>query len=367
MSRIHHRLHLFGSAAIVVAAGFVATPALAQETASGTQINNQASVSYNVGGSPQTSNSNTASFLVDKKVNLVVAEVGGTATKVSIGGTDQVTTFTVTNLTNSVQDFRLFAGQQSVSIPLLGTDDFNVTSMRVYVDSNSNGTYDAGVDTATFIDELAPDATVTVFIVANIPNTAGIHTAIVGLEAITAAGGGSGALGADLVATSLLTADTAGTVDIVFADDANLLDQARDGAHWAFDAYTIDSAAITLGKTARVISDPYNLLVNPKAIPGAVVEYCMTISNAGPGTATGIQLSDALPAHTTYVANSLTVGGLGVGGVCVLNGTTEDDNATGADETDLYGGSFDGTTVRATLPSVSPLVPLTVSFRVTIN
>lgn len=364
MSRVHYRLNLFVGAAL---AAMTATPALAQETLSGTSINNQASVSYNVGGTPQTSNSNTATFVVDKKVNLAVAEVGGTATRVAIGSTAQVTTFTVTNLTNAIQDFKLEPGQQTVSIPLLGTDDFNVTNMHAYVDSNGNGTYDAGVDTATFIDELAPDATVTVFIVADIPNTAGIHTAIVGLKATVAAGGGSGALGADLVATSVLTADSPTTVDIVFADDANLLDQPRDGAQWAFDAYTIDSAAITLTKTARVISDPYNLLVNPKAIPGAVIEYCMTISNAGPGIATTVVLNDNLPANTTYVANSLTVGGLGVGGQCVLNGTIEDDNATGADESDLYGGSFDGTTVHATVGSVLPLVPLTVAFRVTVN
>jgi uncharacterized repeat protein (TIGR01451 family) len=364
MSRVHYRLNLFAGAAIVA---FFATPASAQQTAAGTTINNQASVSYSVGGSPQSVNSNTASFVVDKKVNLAVAEVGGTATKVSIGSTDQVTTFTVTNLTNSTQDFRLVADQQTISIPLLGTDDFNVTSMRVFVDSNGNGTYDPGVDTATFIDELAPDATKTVFIVANIPNTQGIHTAIVGLDAIVAAGGSSGSLGADLVATSLLTADSPNTVDIVFADDAGLLDQLRDGQMWAFDAYTVDTAAISMTKTARVISDPYNLLVNPKAIPGATIEYCLTIANAGPGTATAVNVADAVPANTTYVSNSLTVGGLGVGGQCVLNGTIEDDNATGADESDPYGGSFDGTTVRATLPSVLPNVPLTVAFRVTVN
>ncbi|MES2987703.1 MAG: hypothetical protein V4808_07340 [Pseudomonadota bacterium] len=359
-----HSIRLLGSAALIT---LIAMPAFAQQTPAGTSINNQASVSYNVGGSPQTSTSNTATFVVDKKVNLAVAEVGGAATRVAIGSTDQVTTFTVTNLTNATQDFRLAPGQQSVSIPLLGTDDFNVTSMRVYVDSNGNGTYDAGVDIATYIDELAADATVTVFLVANIPNTAGIHTAIVGLNAIVAAGGGSGALGADLVATSLLTADSASTVDIVFADDGNLLDQLRDGQQWAFDAYTVDSAAVTMTKIARVISDPFNLVVNPKAIPGAVVEYCMTISNAGPGIATGVTLTDALPANTTYISNSLTVGGLGVGGQCVLNGTIEDDNATGADEVDLYGGSFDGTDVHATLGAVLPLVPLTVAFRVTIN
>lgn len=351
----------------VAFASLCSTPALAQNTAAGTSIDNQASVSYTVGGSNQTTTSNTASFVVDKKVNLAVAEVGGSATRVALGASDQVTTFTVTNLTNATQDFRLFAGQQSVSIPLLGIDDFNVSNLRVFVDTNGNGTYEADEDTATYIDELAPDATKTVFIVANVPSTAGSHVAIVGLEATVAAGGSSGSLGADLTATSLLQADSATTVDVVFADDAQLLDQLRDGAHWAFDAYVIDSAAITLGKTARVVSDPYNLLINPKAIPGAVVEYCLTISNAGPGTATGVNLSDALPANTTYVANSLSVGGLGVGGQCVLNGTIEDDNATGADETDGYGGSFDGTTVRATLGAVSPLIPVTVAFRVTIN
>lgn len=363
MSHIHH-LNLFGGVAL---AAMAFTPAFAQETPAGTTINNQASVSYNVGGSPQSSTSNTASFLVDKKVNLTVAEVGGVATSVSIGSTDQVTTFTVTNLTNATQDFKLEAGQQSVSIPLLGTDDFNATNLRVYVDSNGNGTYDAGVDTATYIDELSADATITVFLVADIPNTQGIHTAIVGLKATAAAGGSGGSLGADLVATSLLTADSPSTVDIIFADDANLLDLPRDGIYWAFDAYTVDSAAVTLTKTARVVSDPYNLLVNPKAIPGAVIEYCISVSNAGPGIATTVDLTDTVPANATYVANSLTVGGLGVGGQCVLNGTIEDDNSSGADETDLYGGSFDGTDVHAQLGSVLPLVPVNIAFRVTVN
>ena len=49
MSRVHYRLNLFAGAAIVA---FFATPASAQNTAAGTTINNQASVSYSVGGSP---------------------------------------------------------------------------------------------------------------------------------------------------------------------------------------------------------------------------------------------------------------------------------------------------------------------------
>ena len=337
-------------------------------TVAGTNIDNSATVSFSVGGgAPQSVPSNTARFVVDRKVNLAVAEVGGTPTLVSLGSTDQVTTFTVTNLTNAVQDFRLDPDQQNVSIPLLGVDNFDMTSLRAFVDSNGNGTYDAGVDTATYIDELAPDATVTVFIVANVPNVAGENVAIVSLNAVAAAGGTPGTRGADLVATSLLAADSPTTVDVVFADDTGLLDQPRNGAQRAFDSYKIATAAVSMAKTSKVLSDPINLLVNPRAIPGATMEYCLTVNNAGPGTVNAVSITDNVPANTTYVANSLVVGPAGALGVCVAGGTSEDDNTTGADESDPYGGSLDGTTVLATLPSITPLVPLAASFRVTVN
>ncbi|MBO9712194.1 hypothetical protein [Sphingomonas sp.] len=347
-------------------AALLATPAFAQsQTAAGTSVNNQASVSYDVGGSTQTVSSNVATFVVDKKINLAVAEVGGAVTQTALGATNQVTTFTVTNLSNSVQDFRLDPDQQTISIPLLGTDNFDVTNMRAFVDSNGNGVYDAGVDTATYIDELAPDATVTVFIVANIPNTPGADTAIVSLNAVAATGGSTGVLGADVVATSILTADSSSTVEIVFADGSGPLDLARNGQGRAFDAYHISTAVVTLSKASHVVSDPVNLLLNPHAIPGATIEYCMTIANAGPGIATNVAVADNVPANTTFVPGSISVGTAGLG--CILLGTTEDDNNTGSDESDPFGGSFDGTTVRATLPSVAPLTSYAVSFRVTVN
>ncbi|MDB5715760.1 MAG: hypothetical protein JWO15_3157 [Sphingomonadales bacterium] len=151
--------------------------AQAAGTEAGTSIANTATVSYLVGGSPQTASSNTASFFVDRKVNLTVT--GGVITQAPLGSTDQVTAFQVTNLTNGTQDFHLTIDQQSLSVPILGVDNFDVTSMRVFVDSNHNGIYDPGVDTATFIDELAPDTAITVFIVSNIPNVPGENVAIV--------------------------------------------------------------------------------------------------------------------------------------------------------------------------------------------
>jgi uncharacterized repeat protein (TIGR01451 family) len=339
--------------------------AQAAGTEAGTSIPNQATVSYSVGGTTTSVDSNVATFVVDKKVNLTVT--GGVITQTAIGTNDQVTAFRVTNLTNATQDFHLAPDQQSLSIPILGADNFNVANLRVFVDVNGNGTYEAGIDTATYIDELLADTSVTVFLVGNIPNVPGEDIAIVSLSAQAAAGGQVGTEGPTLVATSLLQADSPSTMDIVFADASGTFDAARDGIGRAFNAYKIGTAAVSMTKTARVISDPINLLVNPRAIPGAVMEYCLTVSNAGPGIATNVGITDQVPAGTTYIPNSLSVGGVGAGGVCVLNGTTEDDDTTGADETDLYGGSFNGTVVRGDIPTLLVNSSLTAAFRVTVN
>jgi uncharacterized repeat protein (TIGR01451 family) len=338
-------------------------------TVAGTSITNTATVNYSVGGSAQSPvTSNTASFLVDRKVNLSVTEVGGAATSVSYGDNGQVTTFQVTNLTNATQDFRLFASQQlSLAITTFGlTDNMDMNNVHVYVDANGNGTYEPLVDTASYIDELAPDLSKTVFIVADTPSSGGSSgTAGVALTARTAVGGTPGALGSDIAAT--VGVDSPTTIDVVFADAAGAIDLLHDGAQSALDSYVTATTSVTFAKSAVIISDPVNLTLAPKAIPGAVVEYCLRVSNTGGSSATLISISDAIPTNTTYVANSLYVGGTTLLGECVIDGTPEDDNATGADEIDLNGGSSDGTTVLATMPLILPGTTATARFRVTLN
>lgn len=41
-------------------------------------------------------------------------------------------------------------------------------------------------------------------------------------------------------------------------------------------------AALSVSKVSSVISDPVNATTNPKAIPGALIEYLITVANAGP-------------------------------------------------------------------------------------
>lgn len=338
-------------------------------TTAGTNISNTATVNYSVGGTPQTAvNSNTASFVVDRKVNLTVTEVGNSATNVTFGSLAQVTTFQVTNLTNGTQDFRLVAAQQATLTATVfnAIDNYDVTNVRVFVDANGDGIYQAATDTQTYIDELAPDTSRTVFIVVDIPATGPTAaTAGVTLTAITAAGGTASTLGADVVGT--VGVDTPGAIDVVFADDAGLLDGLRDGRSSAGDQYTVATAALNFTKLAIIVSDPVNGILAPKAIPGAIIEYCLIVANGGPGTATNIVITDNIPAGTTYQPNSIFAGGSTLLGACVLDGTAEDDDAAGADETDLNGGNFDGTKITATMPTILPNTTITARFRVVLN
>lgn len=122
------------------------------------------------------------------------------------------------------------------------------------------------------------------------------------------------------------------------------------------------TANLTIAKTSSVISDPINGTTDPKAIPGATMRYCILVTNNGSGTATGINIADALPASTTFAPGSLRSGTS-----CAGATTVEDDNAGGADESDPFGASIGGTTVAATATTLAPGNALAIAFDVTIN
>lgn len=119
---------------------------------------------------------------------------------------------------------------------------------------------------------------------------------------------------------------------------------------------------LTIAKTSSVVSDPTNGTTDPKAIPGATMRYCILVTNNGSGTATGINVGDPLPASTTFIPGSLRSGTS-----CATATTVEDDNASGADESDPFGASITGTTVAATTPTLAPTSAMAIAFDVTIN
>jgi uncharacterized repeat protein (TIGR01451 family) len=297
----------------------------------------------------------TDSFTVDRKVNLVVAEVGSSTTSVAPGQTSAVTAFTVTNSSNAALDFALAATQLSGGTAAHGgTDNFNVSNVRIYADTNDNGSYDVGTDTlVTYLDQVAADATVRVFVLVDVPlGRANNDVAGVRLTATAAEATAAGSVGATVTQTS--GANTVDT-DTVFADSNANGNTARDGIHFAQDDYTVASAALVVSKSSRVVSDPLNGTTQPKMIPGAVVEYCVAVTNgAGSATATNIAISDTLPTTTTFVsAFGILVNGTVTGSTCNADGTS--------------GGSHASGVVTATLSDIAAGVTRTALFRVTVN
>lgn len=335
------------AASLLAVATGIATPAYAAGTTSGTSITNTVNVTYAVGGVTQNPLTASDTFVVDRKINLTVTEVGNTTTTVSPGQLAAVTTFDVANLSNTTIDVGLLATN-------LTGDAYDVSNFKYYADTNNDGVYTPGTDLQiTYLDQVAADGIKRVFVVADIPlgGTTG-DVANIRLAGTAQDGTTAGSQGANILATT--TANTAAGVETVLADTNANGNTASDGISFANDSYTKLAAALSALKTSRVVSDPVNGTTNPKAIPGAVVEYCITVSNAGGADATNVAISDPLPAETLY----FTAFGVKVNGT-VTSGTC---NADGA-----IAGAESAGTVTGTIPSIAASQSRTVLFQVTIK
>jgi len=302
---------LFGAALF----GLAPPSALAAGTAINTSITNTATLAYSVSGVGQTPVTGTSTaFVVDAKINLSVT--GGATTNVIPGATTPATatTFSVTNSSNTALDFNLTV------VDVIAGDNFDPTACAAYVeDGTTPGTYQAAQDTLTFIDELAVDTSINVYVVCSIPGTAtDTQTGLVGLVA-TARGDFTGAnntyapttapaaLGAAITETA--GADTSTAVDIVFADDLppgtpgadDTVDTGngagvRNAAASARNTYLISITVPTVTKTATLLCDPLNGLpgAGAKRIPGAMVQWTIVINNPAATAITLTTISDTL-------------------------------------------------------------------------
>jgi hypothetical protein len=310
--------------------GLASQSALAVGTPVNTAITNTATLSYSVSGTSQTPIPVTsASFLVDAKINLVVA--GGVTTNVVPGALAQATAFTVTNFSNTASlDFSLAATS------VIAGDNFDPAGCNVYVESGATAGYQSAEDTATYIDELTGDGvtTATVYAVCNIPGTAtNTQTGLVGLTA-TAQGDFTGANNTYAPTAGALSgtviAATAGAntanVDIVLADAAGVDEgSASNGKHSARNTYSVVITLPTITKTATLVCDPYNTLANAKSIPGSIVKWTVVVNNPSATTpVTLTSVTDTLANMTHDAHLSVPTGAAD----CVADGTTFE-NAAG--------------------------------------
>ena len=292
-------------------------------TPTGTTISNLATVAYSVNGVSQasigssaagnTSGAGTATtFVVDTKLSLVVTTVDSSEVLVAAGQTAAVLVYQVTNNGNSTQGINFSTVQEATNTvdPFNGAlkDNFDPTTPTVWVSSSNVNTYNSVTDTSHSLFSLASGSSNYVFIVSTIPagqvNGDIAVEALVAQEAATGASYSAGA-GASITTDQSGSAWTPGTAQQIFFDTAGTAgdgDAANDGKASSRDAYLVRVAALTITKgTPVVLSDPTGDAIK-HAIPGAVMQYTVTIANAATArlNASSITLTDALPANTSW-------------------------------------------------------------------
>jgi hypothetical protein len=361
MISISKQLRRVGLVAVALGSIGLSGQAFAQNTLSGTPIVNTATVNYSVSSIAQTPVTAAATFVVDTAINLNVTDTGTTQTLVTPGQPNALTVFTLTNTSNIASSFTFAATQPT-------TDGFDMYpqggsatgNLNVYVDANANGTYEPLTDTQSTIPSLGRNLSIAVFVLGDTP--IGTANGLIAQVRLTATARDTAAGNPAWVTTP--GADTAMGVQIVV----------RNSTAFDDDEYLVQSAALAVAKSSSVIWDPLNLFsVNAKAIPTAIMEYAISLTNTGTVSATLVSISDPIPTNTTFSATnpynagasnvSITVG-VAAPTFCLAEAGGTDSNSDGCVRT--AGGTL---TVGA--PALSTIAsggtPVVVRFRVTIN
>jgi uncharacterized repeat protein (TIGR01451 family) len=294
-------------AALVIAASGAAH---AQDAAPNTLVTNSVSMSYTSGGNT-INNANAASvaFRVDRKIDLNVSGLNaGNAITAQQAQNVATLSYLVDNLGNSTTGFDLeVAATGSMTMVYDGTTPG--TKGTYYVVVSDNATPGSGTETAynpagiIRAQDVAAKGKFYVHIYANIRNDATDGQAKSFNVTARAMQDASAAL--------LVEDRTQGAlgIDTVFADPGT------DGLQAASQSMTVSAPNLSVAKTNTVISENLAGTFDCETgtaqagaaafIPGACVEYVITVSNGASSTAANnISVSDPLPAGMTYVGHS---------------------------------------------------------------
>ncbi|MEO0461528.1 MAG: hypothetical protein AAF127_00225 [Pseudomonadota bacterium] len=306
---------LLGAVSAMALVVMTSTPAMAEGIRAGTEITNTVTITYDVDGVTQTPETATDVFDVDRRVNIDVTTLETANVEVSPGETNAVLSYTVTNLSNDIVDLDLTAVLVNNS-GLVGTNtgaadpvnDANDDTLVMFVDANNDNIAQAG-EIVTHLSNVATDASVVVKVTTNVNLAATDGTTIdidLNANAFLAGSIGAPGTGTELEESTADSADQS-VVDTVLADGNSTLslDADNDGSDTDRATFEVGGAEVTVTKSSSVIWDPVNLFDDPKAIPGAIIEYCIAVENAADSsTATNITVSDSLPADVTYLPAS---------------------------------------------------------------
>jgi uncharacterized repeat protein (TIGR01451 family) len=307
----------------VLLAALGANTVMAAPTPAGTTINNTAILSYNVSGVPQGPiTSNTAQFNVDEIIDVVLT--ANAPVSVNSPDTNRVLIFTLSNIGNGSESFSL-ARNNSVAGDSFDPTDGTLGSL--FLDSNGNGVFDSGIDTAySGPILLASGESKTIFVLGNIPP--GQATGDTGQVGLTASSTTTGAAGA-APGTNLPGLGDSGVNAIVGNTQAQTTTNGT---------YIVSGLTISVAKSVVSIADPRG---GSNLEPGSIVTYQIVVTATGSGAATNLVVTDPLPSpELTYQSDSITVGGV-----------------ARTDAADADNASFSGTTVTVDFGAIT--APLT--------
>ena len=320
------------AACVAFVAGFVAQ-AQAAGTAAGTNIQNVAQVSYQLGASTITTASNVTSINVAEIVNVNVTPLTASVS-VATGASNQALMFRVTNTGNGPEKFHL-----TLNSAIVG-DDFDPVpaATSIYFDTDGTPGFSAGDTPYTPGGNdplLQPDGSVVVLVLNNIP--AALADGAKGKSDLNAAAfTGTGSPG------TIFAGQGTGGVDAVIGTSG--------GKGNAEGVYVVGALQLNSVKS-QTVADPFG---GTEPVPGATITYQIVVTPAGSGTANAAVLSDPIPSNTSFVSGSLK-----------LNGTTLSDAA------DADAGQYTispAPQVRVNLGNLTAASgPQTVVFKVTIN
>lgn len=355
---------LLGATALTV---FATGTAQAQNnfTPAGTSVSNTFTLDYNVGGvaQPQIDSSATPTlFTVDRLVDLTVTSNGDTT--VAPGSTDEELVFSVSNEGNDTQAYALTLVEETAAPDTIDTDDpAGATPPLVYYIDDGNGTFEpGGADGApvTYVPasppELGPDEVLWVVVTQDIPTSATDgDQADISLVADTLEPASSPSAGTPVTADGDGNSLT-GAAENVLADGSGTGNEvANAGDHSATGSYIIASADIAGDKVVSVHSEDGSTCAtipgSPSGgygIPGACVEYVISVENSGSAAATDIVVNDVLPDELEFA--TAVLGGDFTGGSFASP-------ALPAANTDCVSGACVINLTGATLPA--PVLPAT--------
>ena len=283
------RLRQYLTSLLLPFVGVISSPlTLAAGTPAGTVIENAVQVSFDLGGSAQSIDSNTTSLTVAERIDVSVIPLSPQAF-VSPGASNSSLLFRITNIGNGSETFELQLNSNVVG------DDFDPlpAAPSIYFDSDASGALSPG-DVAYVPGSndptLAADAAIDVLVVNDIPPV--VTNGQIGRSELTARSlTGNGAPG------DPFPNQGDGGVDALVGASGGLAVESGE--------YVGDDVQINVVKTVAV-QDPFG---GTEPVTGATLTYTITIEVANSGTATASTFADPIPDNTSFVNSSISLNG----------------------------------------------------------